>query len=206
VPATKKPKPASPIVIKRNDNLEQAHLIVATPFVSDADERRYAADLLTNILGGGTSSRLWQKVREERGLAYNVGASNAMFHDCGFFTVFAGTSPKQTGEVVDITIAELRRLIRDGISTDELLLAKQQAIASILLGLEDSAARAATLAQLEMVHGRQISLGETLSNVEAVSKEDIQRVAEEFFRTELIAVAALGDLDGFRVSRRQLAI
>ena len=206
VPGTKKPKPASPIVIKRNDNLEQAHLIVATPFVSDADERRYAADLLTNILGGGTSSRLWQKVREERGLAYNVGASNAMFHDCGFFTVYAGTSPKQAGEVVDISIAELGRLIRDGISTDELLLAKQQAIASILLGLEDSAARSATLAQLEMVHGRQISLGETLSNIEAVTKEDIQQIAEEFFRTELIAVAALGDLNGLCVSRRQLAI
>jgi predicted Zn-dependent peptidase len=203
---TKAPRPAAPVVIKRNVNLEQAQMIIATPFVSAADERRYAADLLTNILGGGTSSRLWQKVREERGLAYSVGASNAMFRDCGFFSVYAGTSPKQTGEVLDITIAELRRLITDGITTDELLLAKQQAIASILLGLEDSAGRAATLAQLEMTHGRQISLGETLSTIEAVTKNDIQDLAEEFFKSGQIAFAALGDLNGFRVSRKQLTI
>lgn len=205
---TKYPRPvyASPVVIKRNVNLEQAHMILATPYVSAGDDRRYAADLLTNILGGGTSSRLWQKVREDRGLAYSVGASNAMFRDCGFFSVYAGTSPKQTEQVLDIAISELRRLISDGVTIDELLLAKQQAVASILLGLEDSAARAATLAQLEMVHGRQITLGETLSNIEAVTLDDLRQLAEEFFRTENVAFAALGDLNGFKVSRKQLAI
>jgi predicted Zn-dependent peptidase len=202
----RKPSYAAPVMIKRNVNLEQAQMIIATPFVSAADERRYAADLLTSILGGGTSSRLWQKIREERGLAYSVGASNAMFRDCGFFSVFAGTSPKQTEQVLDITIAELRKLVNNGVTTEELLLAKQQTIASILLGLEDSAGRAATLAQLEMTHGRQISLGETLSNIEAVTRDDIRQLAEEFFRTDRVAFAALGDLNGFRVSRKQLEI
>ncbi|HEV8591175.1 MAG TPA: pitrilysin family protein, partial [Pyrinomonadaceae bacterium] len=101
----KKPNSASPILIKQNENLEQAHLIIATPFPDARDKRRYAADLLVNILGGGMSSRLWQKIREERGLAYNVGASSVMFLDCGYFSIFAGTSPELTDEVVDISIA-----------------------------------------------------------------------------------------------------
>ena len=110
-PKTKnqKPKIAAPIIIKKNKNLEQAHLLIATPFVDARNEKRYAADLLANILGGGTSSRLWQKVREEKGLAYSVGAGAAMYLDCGVFSIYAGTSPKQTEEVLDISIKELAR-------------------------------------------------------------------------------------------------
>jgi predicted Zn-dependent peptidase len=79
------PTAAAPIVVKHKPDLEQAHLIIAVPFVAAVDQRRYAADLLESILGGGMSSRLWQKIREERGLAYNVGASNVMYQDCGVF-------------------------------------------------------------------------------------------------------------------------
>ena len=110
------PKMASPIIIKHNANLEQAHLIIATPFPSATDKRRYAADVLANIIGGGTSSRLWQKVREERGLAYNVGASSISYQDCGMFSIFAATSPEQTREVVDLSIAEMRNVVRDGVT------------------------------------------------------------------------------------------
>ena len=81
---------ALPIIIKQNKHLEQAHLIIATPFVSAIDECRYTADLLASVIGGGTSSRLWQKIREERGLAYSVGASAVMYQDCGLFSIFAG--------------------------------------------------------------------------------------------------------------------
>lgn len=203
---TKAPKIASPILIKKNRNLEQAHEIITTPFVSAVDERRYEADLLASILGGGTSSRLWQKVREERGLAYSVGASAVMYQDCGFFTIYAATSPKQAGEVLDISIAEMKKVKRDGVTEDELRLAKDQAVASILLGLEDSSVRAGTLARLEMTHGRQISLEETLTKLEAVTTEDVKKLAEEFFRTENIAFGALGDLNGFRVERERLEV
>ena len=165
------PVMAAPILIKQNKNLEQAHVIIATPLVGARDDRRYAADLLANIIGGGTSSRLWQKVREERGLAYSVGASAIMYQDCGMFSVFAGTSPDQVLEVVDLSVAEMREVVRGGVTQDELDLAKQQTTASILLGLEDSAARAATLAQSEMIHGRQIPLDETLENLNAVTTE-----------------------------------
>ncbi len=115
-----KPKYAAPIIIRQNKNLEQAHLILAAPLVSGADDRRYSADLLASILGGGTSSRLWQKVREERGLAYSVGAAVSMHQDCGLFSVFAGTSPDQVGEVVDLAMAEIRDVVANGVSGEEL--------------------------------------------------------------------------------------
>lgn len=200
------PTIAAPIFIKKNKNLEQAHLIVATPFVDAKSEQRYAADLLANILGGGTSSRLWQKVREQRGLVYSVGASAVMFDDCGFFSIYAGTSPKQTEEVLDISLAEMRSIVRNGVTPQELELMKQQSIASILLGLEDSSVRAGTLARLEMLHGRQISLEESLRKIEEVGVEDVQALAKEFFRTEKIAFAALGNLNGLKIKRERLDV
>jgi len=181
-------------------------MILATPFVSGRDKRRYEADLLAQIVGGGTSSRLWQKIREERGLAYSVGASTIMFADCGMFMVSAATSPGQTLDVTDITMAELRNLVADGVTADELELAKQQTRASILLSLEDSASRAASLAASEMLHGRQITVEESLTNVEKVSLDDVRALAREFFRTENIAFAALGDLKGIRVNRKRLSV
>ena len=201
-----KPELAAPIVIKKNNNLEQAHLIIAAPFVDAKSERRYAGDILANALGGGTSSRLWQKIREEKGLAYSVGASAAMYQDCGVFQIYAGTSPKQTEEVLDISIAELSKVVKNGISIEELDLLKEQTIASILLGLEDSSVRAGTLARLEMVHGRQISLEETIEKIEAVSLEEVRELAREFFQTEKIAFGALGNLNGLKIKRERLNI
>lgn len=205
-PRTNAPKTAAPIVVRQNKNLEQAHLVIATPFVAATDERRYAAELLANILGGGNSSRLWQKVREERGLAYNVGASAIMFRDCGYFSIFAATSPDQTADVVDISIEELREVLKSGVTTDELELAKQQARASILLSLEDSAARAGSLANSEMTHGGQISVEETLERVDAVTIEETQALAEEYFQTDKVAFAALGNLKGLTIERERLAL
>jgi predicted Zn-dependent peptidase len=200
------PQLAAPIVIKQRDDLEQAHLVIATPLVSASDPRRYAADLMANILGGGTSSRLWQKVREERGLAYSVGTSTAMYQDCGVFSVFAATSPDQTSEVVDLSIAEMRAIVSDGVTPDELELSKQTSRASILLSLEDSASRAATLAETEMVHGRQISVEETLANIDAVTVQDCQAIAREFFKTQNVAFAALGDLGDLTIAREDLRL
>jgi len=174
--------------------------------VKAADPRRYAADLLSNAIGGGTSSRLWQKIREERGLAYSVGASTAMYNDTGFFTVSAGTSPDQVDELLDIVIDELRSVAREGITQDELDLMKEQTRAGVLLGLEDSAGRAGSLAQCEMVHGRQIPVEESLANLAAVTIEDIQSLAADCFQTDKIAFVALGDLDGLTVTRDRLAI
>jgi predicted Zn-dependent peptidase len=194
------------IAIKQKRDLEQAHLILATPFVDARSEQRYAAGLLANIIGGGTSSRLWQSVREKRGLAYSVGASALSFQDCGIFNIYAATSPDKLGKVLDLSITELRRAVRQKVTQEEVKLVKEQAVASILLGLESTSVRAGTLAQLEMVHGRQISLEETLQNIEAVTVEEIQELARQFFQTEKIAFGALGNLSGLKISRERLEV
>lgn len=122
------------------------------------------------------------------------------------FSIFAATSPEQVEEVVDLSIAEMRNVVRDGVTDDEIDLAKQQAVASILLSLEDSASRAAAMAQSEMTHGRQISIEETLTKLDAVTIDDIQSIVREFFRTENIAFAALGDLKKLKIDRKNLKI
>jgi predicted Zn-dependent peptidase len=205
-PELKTPVTAAPIVVHQKSDLEQAHLIIAVPFVGGASDERYAADLLANIIGGGMSSRLWQKIREDRGLAYSVGASDAMYKDIGVFSVYAATSPQHVGEVVDISITELGKILKNGVTKNELDLAKDQARAAILLSLEDSAARAAALAQSEMTLGKQILVEQTLANIAAVTNDDLSSLAERFFKTELAAFAAIGDLNGLAVDRSRLDI
>lgn len=200
------PQLSAPILLKKKRELEQTHLIIAAPFVPSNSPQRYAANLLTNILGGGTASRLWQSIREERGLAYSVGASAIAFADCGIFSIYAGTSPKQLDQVVDLSIAEMRRIVREGVSAEELELVKEQGVASILLGLESTGVRAGTLARQEIVHGKTIPIEETLANIERVTPDDIQAAAKEFFQTERIALAALGNLNGFKVERSRLDV
>ncbi len=201
-----KPQASPAILIERKKELEQAHLIIASPWPSATDEDRFAASLLANVLGGGTSSRLWQSIREQRGLAYSVGAGASAFSDIGVFTIYAGTSPKQLDEVVDLSLVELRRTVRESVAEEELQLVKDQTIASILLGLESSSVRAGALARQEIVHGRRISPDEVISRLEAVTIEDLQRIAREYFTSEGLALVALGDLNGFRVDRSRLEI
>jgi predicted Zn-dependent peptidase len=129
-----------------------------------------------------------------------------MYQDCGVFTIFAGTSPEQTDEVVEISVAEMRDVVKNGVRDDELELAKQQSRASILLSLEDSAARAASHAQTEMLYGRHISVEETLAKIDAVTTEQLHDLAREFFRTENVAFTALGNLKGFKIDRERLAM
>jgi predicted Zn-dependent peptidase len=200
------PRHAAPILIRRKKELEQAHLILAAPFPSARDEDRYAATLLSSVIGGGTSSRLWQEVREERGLAYSVGAAGSHFTDAGIFQIYAGTSPEHLDEVLDLSLAELRRTLREAVGDEELRLVKDQAVSSILLGLESTSARAGALARQEIVHGRHIAPDEIIARIERVGAEDLLRVASEFFKTDALAVAALGDLNGFKVDRSRLEV
>lgn len=200
------PTPNPIILLKEKKELEQTHLILATDWVNAKSEKRYAAHLLESILGSGTSSRLWQKIREENGLAYSVGSSGMSFDDCGIFTIYAGTSPKQLGKTIDLTVTELKKIKHQGVTENELSLAKQQTVAGVLLGLEDSGVRASNLAQSEITHGRQISLEETLQKVENVTVEDVQELANEFFQTENIALAAIGNLKDLKIQRDRLAV
>lgn len=200
------PVPATPILIEQKKELEQAHLVIAAPWPDARSSDRYAASLLASVVGGGTSSRLWQTIREERGLAYSVGSGGNTFSDVGVFTIYAGTSPEHVDEVFDLALEELRRIVAETVPEEELQLAKDQAISSILLGLESSSARAGALARQEIIHGRYVSPTEILQQIEAVTPEDLQRIAREFFTSESLAVGALGNLNGFRVDRSRLRI
>lgn len=200
------PRPAAPILIEQKNELEQAHLVIATPWPDALSEDRYAASLLASVIGGGTSSRLWQKIREERGLAYSVGAGGSTFSDIGVFNVYAGTSPEQLDEVVDLSLEALRETVNTNVSEEELRIVKEQAIASILLGLESSSARASTLARQEIIHGRRISPDEVVEKIHAVTPEALREIARKYFRSEMLSLGALGNLNGFRVDRSRLAI
>ncbi len=200
------PAHAAPILIERKKALEQAHLILAAPWPSARSEERYAASLLASIIGGGTSSRLWQSVREERGLAYSVGAGSSGFSDTGVFTIYAGTSPDQLDEVLDLSLHELRRVTRESVSAEELQLVKDQSVSSILLGLESSSARAGSLARQEIIHGRRITPDEVITRIQAVTPEDLQRIAQANFKSDALALGVLGDLNGFKVDRARLEI
>lgn len=200
------PQISAPILLKKKRGLEQAHFVLATPWLDARSERRYAAHLLENILGNGTSSRLWQTIRERHGLAYSVGASGVSFLDCGFFSVYAGTAPNQIGKAIDLSVAELKRIKREGVTAEEIELAKQQSVATILLGLEDSSNRTANLAQQEITFGKQIPLEETLRNIENVTAAEIRALALEFFQTERMALAVLGNLNGLKIDRERLDV
>ncbi len=200
------PAPAAPILIERKSELEQAHLIVAAPWPSAKSDDRYAASMLGTVLGGGTSSRLWQAIREERGLAYSIGAGGNTFTDIGMFTIYAGASPAHIDQVLDLSLNELRRIVREPVSADEMQLAKEQATSSVLLSLESSSARCGALARQEIVHGRRISPDEIIKRIEEVTPEDTLRVAQTCFTTTSLALGALGNLNGFSVDRSRLEI
>jgi predicted Zn-dependent peptidase len=204
--SSSRPRPAAPILIEQKSELEQAHLVIAAPWPSALDEDRYAASLLASVIGGGTSSRLWQKVREERGLAYSVGAGGSTFSDIGVFNVYAGTSPDQLDEVLYLSIHELRQVVYESVSEEELRIVKEQAISGILLGLESSSARASTLARQEIIHGRRISPDEVIEKIRAVTGDDLNEIARTYFKSETLSLGALGNLNGFKVDRSRLTI
>jgi predicted Zn-dependent peptidase len=201
-----RPTAAAPILIEQKSELEQAHLVLATPWPDALSEDRYAASLLASVIGGGTSSRLWQKVREERGLAYSVGAGGSAFSDVGVFNIYAGTSPEQLEEVLELSLAELSAVVNENVSEIELNVAKDQAISSILLGLESSSARASTLARQEIVHGRRIPPDEVIERIRNTTADELKAIAQTHFTSESLALGALGNLNGFKVDRSRLVI
>ena len=199
-----RPRPAAPIVLRHKPDLEQSHLLLGVPCPSLISEDRYAVNLLSTILGGGMSSRLFQSVREDRGLVYSVFASVSSFVDCGYFNIYAGASTGHLRETLNVTMDELRRLKREPIPADELRRNQDQLKAALVLNLESSSSRMSNLAQQEMNFGRFFSPEEVVAGVESVTAADLQRLANEIFRTEALAATVLGNLRGFKLGRAQL--
>ncbi len=145
--------------------------------------------MLNTALGGGTSSRLFQEVRERRGLAYSVFSFASHHADAGVVGVSVGCLPDRLDEVLSTVRAELRKVTDDGISELELTRAKGQLRGGLVLGLEDSAARMSRIAQAELVYGELLGIDEILARIEAVTLEDVRSVAHDLFsQPEILAV------------------
>jgi predicted Zn-dependent peptidase len=173
---------------------EQASFVLGVPGVRRTDRRRYALGVLNVVLGGGPSSRLFQEVRERRGLAYAVYSYVGHYADTGMFGVAGGCLPDKVDDVLGVCRGELARVAEDGLSTAELELGKGQLKGASVLGLEDSGARMARVAKAELVHGELVGLEELMARVDAVTPEDVRALAAELLAAEP-TLAVVGPFD-----------
>ncbi|HYL09401.1 MAG TPA: pitrilysin family protein [Candidatus Acidoferrales bacterium] len=199
------PSPQAPIRLEKKRDLEQVHICIGVPAYPMAHERRFAAAVLNNILGGGMSSRLFQKIREQQGLAYAVFSELSPYSDTGMLTIYAGTAGETAAKVVDMVAAEFRAIKESPVSEEELRRAKDHLKGSLMLSLESTSSRMSNLARQEMYFTRFYTLDELLVSIEEVTREELQSIAREFFRTDQIAVTVLGNLNGFSLTRDRLA-
>jgi predicted Zn-dependent peptidase len=197
------PKPAASVVLRSKRELEQVHVCLGTPAYHQAHPDRYVAYVLNTVLGGSMSSRLFQNVREKRGLVYSISSGVTAYSDAGHLTVYAGTSRDSVDEVLRLTVAEFQALADADLPEAELRRSKDHLKGSLMLSLENTGSRMSHLARQEIYFGRQFGVDEILAGIEAVSSEDVRRVARDLFRGNL-ALSVLGDLDGYRPSLENL--
>ena len=204
-PRVRAPKPAVKVVTRAKKELEQVHLCLGAPAYPQAHAERFPAYVLNTVLGGSMSSRLFQNVREKRGLVYSISSGFTSYSDAGNLTVYAGTSLDSVAEVVKLTIEEIRRLKGDRIPETELRRAKDHLKGSLMLSLESTGSRMSHLARQELYFGKQFGLDEVLHSIEQVEADDVQRVADHIFSTSLTA-SVLGNLKGYRPKASALRI
>jgi predicted Zn-dependent peptidase len=193
---TIKPPTVHSLVLNHEKQLEQAHICLGGPGISQTNEARYAGYVLNTALGGGMSSRLFQEVREKRGKVYSIYSFLSSHIDCGYFGVYAGTNPEWVDEVLEITLAELKKVAHDGLTKPELERAKSQLKGNLLLGLESTDARMNRLARNEIYFRRDIPVEELARDIEAVTNDQVMQLAGTFFDRNQMALVVLGDLKG----------
>lgn len=174
-------------------DLAQAHLLLGFCGVPFTDPRFFTAQILANCLGGGMSSRLFQELREKRGLCYSVYSFHSAYRDAGLFGIYAATGENELAELVPVIGGELEKAVAN-IEEAELARAKAQLKAGLLMSLESSSARAEQIARQQMVFGRVLPIGEIIAGVESVETADVSRLARDIFALEAVTVAAVGPL------------
>jgi predicted Zn-dependent peptidase len=199
------PQPQPGIVTRTKRGLEQVHICLGVPAIAMADRRRYAATVLNNILGAGMSSRLFQNIREKQGLAYSVFSDLNPYRDAGLLSVYAGMALETAEQLVRSVLAEFRSLKEQPVTDEELRRSKAHLKGSLLLSLESTSARMANLARQHLYFNRFFSPEEVIAAIEAVTRDELQQIAQEFFRPERLAATVLGNLNGFALTRNQLA-
>jgi predicted Zn-dependent peptidase len=172
---------------------EQAHVVLGTSGLHRGDDQRFVASVLNQLLGGGMASRLFQEVRERRGLAYSVYSYQAMYTDTGTFAVYAGTAPHKLRTVLDVVVGEFDRLLDGGLDGDEIARSKGHLRGSLVLALEDTGSRMTRLGKAIVTGTPLLSLDDTVAAVDAVTVEDVQALAGRFL-TGPFTLAAAGSL------------
>jgi predicted Zn-dependent peptidase len=192
------------IILRNKKSLEQVQICLGVPSPPVTDDNRYATLILNTVLGGGMSSRLFQTVREERGMAYSIYSDLSPYRDTGTLCVFAGTSVGKGLEVIDLILEEFRKLKQEPLPEEELTRTKDQVKGNILMGLESSNSRMANLARQEMYFHEFMSVDQIIARIDAVTAEQVQTMAQRLFVPERIAVTLLGRLNGIKLKRERL--
>jgi predicted Zn-dependent peptidase len=206
-PHPRQPAPVTTphITLKKKRSLEQVQLCLGVPAPAIDHPDRFALYLLNTILGGGMSSRLFQTIREDEGLAYSIFSELSPFRDTGSLSIYAGVSLDKAQRALALTINELRRLKQESVPDSELKRARDQMKSNIVLGLESSSSRMSNLARQQMYFGRFFGVDEIVSEIDRVQPADLQRIANQLFRPEAIAVTLLGNLGALKIERSGLA-
>jgi predicted Zn-dependent peptidase len=204
VPDQSKPATHAQIALKTKKDLEQVHVCLGVPCYPIPHEDRFICYVLNTVLGGGMSSRLFQNIRERQGLAYSVFSELNPYTDTGCLAVYAGTSLESARKVVDCVLKEFSELKQQTVPTEELRRAKDHLKGSLMLSLESTSSRMSNLARQEMHFRRFFSLDELVESIEKVTADEVQRVAQDFFKSDDIALTVLGNLNGFKVTREDL--
>lgn len=186
------PPQLHPVTLVKNKDIEQAHLSLATLGMTVTDDRRYQYAVMDLCLGGNLSSRLFQEVREKRGLVYTINSYKTSHRGTGLFGVYAGTSPGKLKQVVELIMEEFRRLKADGLSEQEIARAKTQLKSDLLLGLESMRNRISRNAYGELFYGRQLTVEELCADIEKVSAEDVKELANDLLQEKLMSLVVVG--------------
>lgn len=172
--------------------LEQVHFCMGVPGLSQHDDRIYTLQVINTVLGGGSSSRLFQKIREERGLVYTIYSYFTAFQDTGLFTIYGGANPQNLNQVLELTWNELKRLTREGITPEELARSKEQIKGSLLLASESVTHRMHRLGRSELIYNRLITIEEILEKVAAITAGDVLSLVRELLAPERFSIIMLG--------------
>lgn len=199
------PPSSARILLRNKKALEQVQICLGVPAPSVADASRFSVLILNTVLGGGMSSRLFQTIREERGMAYSVYSDMTPYRDTGALCVYAGTSAGKALETIELIMAEFAKLKQEPLGEEELTRAKDQLKGNILMGLESSNSRMANLARQEIYFGQFFSNDEIIARIDAIQPDHVQQMAQTLFDPEHIAVTLLGRLDGIKLTRSRLA-
>src|SRR5437762_3723413 len=195
-----------PKILIRNKDLEQSHVCLGASSYPQNHDDRYSSYVLNTLLGGSMSSRLFQNVREKRGLAYAVFSGLSAYRDAGSFTIYAGCANEAVGEVVDLVVEELRGVKNAPVPATELQRSKDHLKGSLMLSLENTASRMSHIARQEIYFDRQFGLDKTLQGIERVTPADVQRVAADLFQNGSLAATVLGNVNGLEIPKKRLEL